>query len=80
MSIEGTVQISIMDFDELRNKAKSFDELKSKIRNCTNVEVNEIDDDTYIQVISVNGDKMSKLAAQYSDCEEVFEDDVIKIV
>jgi hypothetical protein len=80
MSIERTVQISIKDFDELRNKAKWFDELRSEIRNCTNVEVNEIDEDAYIQVISVNGDKISKLAAQNSDCEELFEDDVIKIV
>jgi hypothetical protein len=80
MSIEGTVQISIKDFDELRNKAKSFEEVKSNLRSCTTVEVKEVNDDDYIQIINVDAEKVSKLAAKYSDCEEFYEDDVINLV
>jgi hypothetical protein len=80
MNIDGTVQISIKDFETLRNKAKWFEEIRSELRSCTTVEVKEVNEDEYIQVINVDAEKVSKLTAKYSDCEEIFEDDEINLV
>lgn len=80
MSIEGTVQLSIKDFDEFRTKAKWFEQLRSELKACSTVEVKEISDDEFIQIISVDAEKIKKIAADYSEVEEIFDDDVIQLV
>ncbi|WP_026582142.1 hypothetical protein [Bacillus sp. J33] len=80
MKVEGTVQISIQDFDELREKAKWLDQLRSQLRLCTTVDHKEINEDEWIQIINVDALKIKKIAAEYSDVEEVYEDDVIQLI
>lgn len=77
MKVEGTVQISINDFDELRNKAKSFEELTNKLRSCTKVQDVELTEDDWMQEIKVDAEQVSRLAAEYADVEEIYPGDII---
>lgn len=80
--IEGKVQISISDFDKLREVSKRYDLLIKTLQRCTNVEVKEVekDGDCWIQIIEVDAKKVARIAAEYSGVEEIYEDDVIKLV
>lgn len=80
MKVEGTVQISIKDFDELRAAAKLLEEIRNQLRACSTVDDKEINEDEWIQIINVDAAKITKIAAEYSDVEEVYDDDIVKLV
>ncbi|OOP65975.1 hypothetical protein BWZ43_23380, partial [Heyndrickxia oleronia] len=73
-------QISIKDFDELKAAAKKLKEIRTQLRECTTVDDKEINEDEWIQIINVDAEKITKIAAEYSAVEEFYEDDVIKLV
>jgi len=80
MKVEGTVQISIQDFDALREKAKCFDELRRELRLCSKVDHKEVSKDEWIQIINIDASNIGKIAVEYSDVEEVYEDDEINLI
>ncbi|MCM3455423.1 hypothetical protein M3685_15975 [Heyndrickxia oleronia] len=80
MNVEGTVQISIKDFDELRAAAKWLEEIRTQLRKCSTVDHKKINEDEWIQIINIDAEKITKIAAEYAEVEEVYEDDVIKLV
>ncbi|WP_339148380.1 hypothetical protein [Sutcliffiella sp. BMC8] len=81
--IEGTVQISIKDFDKLRKESKRLDLLIKSLRSCVaNVEDKETEggSDEWIQIIEIDAKKVARLAAEYADVEEIRDVDIIKLI
>ncbi|MGE7111266.1 hypothetical protein [Lysinibacillus sp. NPDC047702] len=84
--MEGTVQISIKDFDDLREKADGFErKFKNLVRalnECTvEVQDREVDADLdeWIQIISIDAERALKLVAQYG-VEFIDEKDILQFV
>lgn len=77
--LEGTVQISIKDFEQLRQKAKLYDELERKLRHSTDVIDIEVSPDEWQRTITVNAKKVANIAADHADVEERYEEDIIKL-
>ncbi|WP_342515592.1 hypothetical protein [Sutcliffiella sp. FSL R7-0096] len=81
--IEGSVQISIKDFDKLREESKRLDLLIKSLHRCVaNVEDKETEEgsDEWIQIIEVDAKTVARLAAEYADVEEIRDVDIIKLV
>ena len=84
--MEGTVQISIQDFDYLRERADGYERkyknLVKALNECT-VEINdhEVDaeKDEWIQIISVDAKKSLKLVAGFG-VEFIDKEDIIQFV
>lgn len=80
--MEGIVQISITDFDRLREDSKQFNSLKQALHGCADFEIKETakDSDEWYQIIKIDGSKVATIAAQYADVEDIYDNDVIKLV
>jgi hypothetical protein len=75
--INGTVSISVADFDDLRQKAKQLETLKKELNGCTSVKFEEVGHDNWVQIITVNAARIAKVAADFSGVEEVYDGDEI---
>lgn len=84
--MEGNVQISIKDFDDLRERADGFERkfknLVKSLKACT-VEVKEreidADSDEWIQIISIDAERALKLVAPFG-VEFIDEKDILRFV
>ncbi|TKI70144.1 hypothetical protein FC756_08555 [Lysinibacillus mangiferihumi] len=84
--MEGNVQISIKDFDDLRERADGFERkfknLVKSLNACT-VEVQDhevdADSDEWIQIISIDAERALKLVAPYG-VEFIDEKDILQFV
>ena len=77
MKMDGKVTISINDFDELRDKAKQFDELKREIQNKMYMHFN---DEQKEWILFVDKKKIEKILKEYNPEFEVEEDDIVEVV
>ncbi|WP_053983831.1 hypothetical protein [Niameybacter massiliensis] len=75
--MDGKVTISINDFDELRDKAKQFDELKREIQNKMYMHFN---DEQKEWILFVDKKKIEKILKEYNPEFEVEEDDIVEVV
>lgn len=84
--MDGKVQISIKDFDNLRERADGFERkfknLVESLKACT-VEVkdreNDSDSDEWIQIISIDAERALKLVAPYG-VEFIDKKDILQFV
>ncbi|MEQ6049499.1 hypothetical protein U2I53_10675 [Lysinibacillus capsici] len=84
--MEGTVQISIQDFDNLRERADGYERkyknLVKALNECTvEIQDHEVDaeKDEWIQIISLDAEKTLKLVAGFGS-EFIDESDVLQFV
>lgn len=80
--MEGIVQISIKDFDELRETSRELNSLITALRASTSCDVKETIEgsDEWYQIIKVDAKKVANIAAGYSDVEDIYNGDVIKLI
>jgi len=80
MNINGTVNISINDFDELREKAEWLQQLRQELSQCSTVEYVE-DEENPKQIITIDRDRVKQVLIDYALYgtihEELYDDAII---
>ncbi|MBC8581654.1 hypothetical protein [Zhenhengia yiwuensis] len=75
--MDGTVTISINDFEELRDKAKQFEKLKRTIHNRMYM---HFDDEQEEWILYIDQEKMEKVLKDYNPEFEVEGDDILEVI
>lgn len=81
MIINGTVTISLKDFDELREKAEWLQHLREELSQCSNIECIDNGEHTQ-QIVTIDKDKAREVLIDYAlygtKYDDFFEDVIIK--
>ena len=75
--MDGTVTISINDFEELRDKAKQFEKLKRAIHNRMYM---HFDDEQEEWILYIDQEKMERVLKDYNPEFEVEGDDILEVI
>lgn len=75
--MDGTVTISINDFDELRDKARQFDKLKRDIQDKMYM---HFDDEQEEWILYIEQEKIAKVLKEYNPEFEVEGDDIAEVI